>query len=109
MGLVLAVWPPSDPSGGSGGAGGNLRADRGGALINGCVSPGSPDRVLVPGLVDRDSLSDGFKAVVHAAPAVRTVSNDDTSLENKVPESLGLEGGKLDISVSTCHWPVTGL
>ena len=56
--------------------------------------------MLVPGLVDSDSLSDEFKAVVHAAPAVRIVSKDDKSLENKVLESLGLEGGKLDIFVS---------
>ena len=56
--------------------------------------------MLVPGLVDSEPVSDEDKAVVHWAPAVRIVSKDDKSLEDKILESLGLEGGKLDIFMS---------
>ena len=56
-------------------------------------------------LVDIESLSEEVAAVVHCAPAVRIVSREDKSLDNMVLESLvSLDGGKLDIFMSNCHF-----
>ena len=57
--------------------------------------------LLVPVLVDIESLSEEVTAVVQWAPAVRIVSKEEKSLEDMVLESLGsLDGGKLDIFMS---------
>ena len=49
-------------------------------------------------------LSEEFTAVVHCAPAVKIVSREDKSLDDKVLESLvSLDGGQLDIFMSNCH------
>ena len=60
--------------------------------------------LLVPVLVDIESLSEEVTAVVQWAPAMRIVSREEKSLEDMVLESLGsLDGGKLDIFISNCH------
>ena len=76
---------------------------RWGPAINGRLTPGDIS-LLVPVLVDIESLSEDVTAVVQCAPAVRIVSREEKSLEDMVLESLvSLDGGKLDIFMSNCH------
>ena len=73
---------------------------RWGPAINGRLTPGDIS-LLVPVLVDIESLSEDVTAVVQCAPAVRI---EEKSLEDMVLESLvSLDRGKLDIFMSNCH------
>ena len=97
---ILSVSASANSSGGTGGAGRNPMAAWRGAAINGRLTPGDMS-LIVPVLVDSESLSDKVTAVVQWAPAIRIVSREEKSLEDMILESLGsLEGEKLDIFMS---------